>query len=179
MSWSDLWSAMQGIGTVGAVIVALGLQRRDDRRHDKDIERTDHNLQAAIERAEQQRRSDQEQRRREQQRALYIQLTLRIAEDYEVWRSNPPAHEDRKHRIGASLSALPIEYLQVLRHEFGVYPDARDTDRISSYGDNRYEKARQEITALLYNLTGAGTNQDYEPPGSPAANRLKRPPYYP
>ncbi len=179
MKWLYDWGAWQGVGTVAAVVVALGLQLWAGRVRKIDIERSERNLREQIARSEADRKNDEEQRRREQQRSLYIELTLRIAEDFEAWNAQHAATADRVYRLMASLSALPVAYLQILRHEFGVMPDARHTARIASYGQTKSDKARDEIRSLLYGLTGAGTDQDCEPPGSPTGNRPPAPLTFP
>ena len=164
------WATIAGaVGTIGAVVVALGLALREARRDRESREA-----------AEQLRREDEDTRRRAERRALYLRLALEIATDYEPFVTrNPDRWVAAHHRILGNLSALPLSYLGLLRWETNLMPDERDRTRyLGIHEEFRSVEIRDEIRALIYNLSGEGA-QDYLPPGSPTANRPRPAPVYP
>jgi hypothetical protein len=125
---------------------------------------------------------DRTDRLASERRQFEIERVLRVVEHFELYVQEAPQGTegpDSEHAalIRANLSALPLRYLPMFRHAYDVMPDERDgqlhksqrrPDRLMWAQAGMF---REDYMTLLYRLTGGGTNQDYEPIGSPTANR--------
>lgn len=116
---------------------------------------------------------DRKHSRDERTREYILDRAVRISEAYERWHGRGAGKSEARATICACLYALPVRELQVLRWEFEVYPDGRLKGMIDSYNvrDTGPTKARAEIMGLIQRLTDRGPEDDYEPIGSPTADR--------
>lgn len=124
--------------------------------------------------------------------ALHLDLALKLSAAFEdwlrLWRVGGPgtpqgpqrdkAVAETEARIRSALTPLPLRELGLFRWQFEVWPDQRDAALYHGAGhpDVLHGKMRDQLLAYVYRLSGLGTNQDYEPPGSPTGSRPRRPP---